>query len=62
VGRQTARSTWSTSGPVDALRNEIDDDVELIETETDVNDEAFAEAIAETLDSYMREAGIGPVE
>jgi uncharacterized protein (UPF0261 family) len=44
----------------DALREGIDDDVELIEMETDVNDEAFAEAVAEKLDSYMREAGLGP--
>ena len=46
----------------DALREGIADDVELIEMETDINDEAFAEAIAETLDSYMREAGVGPEE
>jgi len=44
----------------DALREGIDDDVELIEMETDINDEAFAEAIAETLDAYMREVGMGP--
>jgi uncharacterized protein (UPF0261 family) len=46
----------------DALRQGIDDEVELIEMETDVNDEAFAEAVAERLDSYMREAGVGPDE
>jgi uncharacterized protein (UPF0261 family) len=43
-----------------ALREGIDEDVELIEMETDINDEAFAEAIAEKLDAYMREAGVGP--
>jgi len=44
----------------DALREGIDEDVELIEMEPDINDEAFAEAMAEKLDAYMREAGIGP--
>ena len=44
----------------DALRATIDDDNELIEMETDINDDAFAEAIAEKLDEYMQAAGIGP--
>jgi len=44
----------------DALRADLDDDVELLERETDVNDDAFAEAIADKLDAYMREAGNGP--
>ena len=44
----------------DTLRERVDDDVELIEMETDVNDETFAEAIAAKLDEYMRAAGVGP--
>ncbi|MFD1643888.1 Tm-1-like ATP-binding domain-containing protein [Halohasta litorea] len=37
----------------DALRETIDDGVELIEMETDINDDDFAKRIAETLDKYM---------
>jgi uncharacterized protein (UPF0261 family) len=44
----------------DALREHLDDGVELVEREEDINDEAFAEALAEKLDEYMREAGVGP--
>jgi uncharacterized protein (UPF0261 family) len=44
----------------DALRTTLDDDVELVELETDINDEAFAETLATTLDEYMREAGHDP--
>ncbi|MFC6719102.1 Tm-1-like ATP-binding domain-containing protein [Natrialbaceae archaeon GCM10025810] len=44
----------------DALRSTLDDDVELLEVETDVNDEAFAETLVETLDEYMRDAGTAP--
>jgi uncharacterized protein (UPF0261 family) len=44
----------------DALRTHLDEGIELLEMETAVNDEAFAEAIAEKLDEYMREAGLGP--
>ncbi|MFW5956232.1 MAG: Tm-1-like ATP-binding domain-containing protein [Halorhabdus sp.] len=44
----------------DALRAHLDESVELIELETDINDEAFAEAMAEKLDEYMRAAGVGP--
>ena len=39
----------------DALREGIDDDVELLEMDTDVNDEEFARTIAAKLDKYMRE-------
>jgi uncharacterized protein (UPF0261 family) len=46
----------------DALREHVDDRVELVEMDADVNDEAFARAIAEKLDSYMREVGAGPDE
>lgn len=44
----------------DALREDLDEGIELIELETDINDDAFAKAIATTLDGYMREAGLGP--
>ncbi|MEA1929997.1 MAG: Tm-1-like ATP-binding domain-containing protein [Euryarchaeota archaeon] len=44
----------------DALRESVDDEVELIELETDINDDAFAERLAETLDGYMRAAGVAP--
>jgi uncharacterized protein (UPF0261 family) len=44
----------------DALREGIDADVELIERETDINDDDFAEAIAAKLDEDMRTAGVGP--
>ena len=37
----------------DALREHLDDDVELIEVETDVNDESFARTIAEKLGEYV---------
>jgi uncharacterized protein (UPF0261 family) len=46
----------------DALRAEIDGEIELLEIETDINDESFAETIAERLDDYMREAGVGPAD
>ncbi|PSQ25584.1 hypothetical protein BRD03_13920, partial [Halobacteriales archaeon QS_9_68_17] len=39
----------------DALGEGIDDDVELLETDTHLNDEEFARAIAAKLDEYMRE-------
>jgi uncharacterized protein (UPF0261 family) len=41
----------------DALREHLDDDVELLELDVDINDETFARAVAEKLDAYMREAG-----
>ena len=44
----------------DALRATIDDDIDLMEMETDINDDAFAEAMAETLDEYMQAAGVEP--
>lgn len=44
----------------DALRDGLDEDVELIELETDINDNSFATAIATTLDQYMQAAGVGP--
>jgi hypothetical protein len=34
--------------------------VELIEMETDVNDDAFAERLCEVLDGYMAATGRGP--
>jgi uncharacterized protein (UPF0261 family) len=42
----------------DAIRTNLDEKVELLELETDINDEAFARTIAEKLDEYMREAGL----
>ncbi|MFB6140784.1 MAG: Tm-1-like ATP-binding domain-containing protein [Halosimplex sp.] len=42
----------------DALRENLDADVELLELEAAINDEAFARTIAEKLDEYMREAGV----
>lgn len=45
----------------DALRSHVDD-VDVIEYEGAINDDAFAERIAATLDEYMREAGVGPDE
>jgi uncharacterized protein (UPF0261 family) len=44
----------------ESVRDHLGGDVELIERETDVNDESFALAMAERLDAYMREAGVGP--
>jgi uncharacterized protein (UPF0261 family) len=44
----------------DALRTHLDEGIGLLEMETAINDEAFAEAIAAKLDEYMREAGLGP--
>jgi len=46
----------------EALRENLSGSVELVEMETDINDETFALAMAETLDEYMRDAGIGPEE
>ena len=40
----------------DALREGVDDDVELLELDTDVNDEEFARTIAAKLDEYVRES------
>jgi uncharacterized protein (UPF0261 family) len=46
----------------DALRAGVAEDgnVELLEVDAPINDDAFAERIAATLDEYMREAGVGP--
>jgi uncharacterized protein (UPF0261 family) len=45
----------------DALRAHVDrGTVELIELDHPINDDAFAEAMAEKLDTYMRESGRGP--
>jgi uncharacterized protein (UPF0261 family) len=44
----------------DALRATIDDDIDLMEMETDINDDVFAEKMAEQLDEYMQAAGVGP--
>jgi len=46
----------------EALKENLSESVELVEMETDINDEAFALAMAEQLDEYMRDAGIGPEE
>ena len=40
----------------DALREGVDDDVELLELDADVNDEEFARTIAAKLDEYVRES------
>ncbi|WP_256391440.1 Tm-1-like ATP-binding domain-containing protein [Natronoarchaeum rubrum] len=37
----------------EALREHLDDDVELVEVEADINDDRFARTIAETLDEYV---------
>ncbi|MDQ2074581.1 Tm-1-like ATP-binding domain-containing protein [Haloarcula sp. H-GB4] len=44
----------------DAIHEHIDPAVELFEMEVSINDEAFARALAEKLDEYMRAAGVGP--
>ena len=46
----------------DALRDTLTEDVELLEFDTDINDESFAEALAETLHEYMQETGRAPGE
>lgn len=43
----------------DALRETTNDEIDLIEMETDINDDVFAEAMAERLDEYMQAAGVG---
>lgn len=44
----------------EALRAAVDEEVELIEMETDINDEAFADLLVETLDEFMRSVGQAP--
>ena len=46
----------------DALREHCGEEVDLIEMETDINDDSFAETLAATLDEYMRDAGRAPEE
>ncbi|WP_277543199.1 Tm-1-like ATP-binding domain-containing protein [Haloarcula laminariae] len=41
----------------DALREHLDDDVELVEMDTDINDDEFVHALVDKLDAYMRNAG-----
>jgi uncharacterized protein (UPF0261 family) len=40
-----------------ALRDGLGDNVELIEMECNVNDEAFADAMVDKLDSYVKGSG-----
>jgi uncharacterized protein (UPF0261 family) len=40
----------------DAIREAVGEGVELVEMEADINDEAFARAMAERLDTYMQES------
>ena len=44
----------------DAIRETLDDDIELVEMEMDINDEEFALTLARHLDELMREAGHEP--
>ena len=44
----------------DALRDHLDDGVELVEMDDDINDDEFAKALANKLDAYMAEAGLAP--
>jgi uncharacterized protein (UPF0261 family) len=41
----------------DAFRDTLDDDVELIESDAAINDEAFARLLVDTLDAYMDGSG-----
>ncbi|WP_262177406.1 Tm-1-like ATP-binding domain-containing protein [Haloarcula laminariae] len=41
----------------DALREHLDDNVELVEMDTDINDDEFVHALVDKLDAYMRSAG-----
>lgn len=45
----------------DALRSHVDD-VDMIKSKRTINDDAFAERIAATLDEYMHNAGVSPGE
>jgi uncharacterized protein (UPF0261 family) len=42
----------------ESVRDQLDPDVELVELENAINDEAFALAMAERLDEYLRAAGV----
>ncbi|WP_135663163.1 Tm-1-like ATP-binding domain-containing protein [Halorhabdus rudnickae] len=44
----------------EAIRTTLDESIELVEMETDINDHAFAVAMAKQLDEYMQTAGLGP--
>ncbi|PSP69571.1 hypothetical protein BRC80_10925 [Halobacteriales archaeon QH_9_66_26] len=44
----------------DAIRETLDDDIELVEMEMDINDEEFALTLVRHLDELMREAGHEP--
>jgi uncharacterized protein (UPF0261 family) len=44
----------------DAIRETLDDDIELVEMEMDINDEEFALTLARHLDERLREAGHEP--
>ena len=44
----------------DAIRDTLDDTIELTEIETDINDEEFALTLARHLDERLRDAGHGP--
>ena len=44
----------------DALRDTLDDTIELTEIETVINDEEFALTLARHLDERLRDAGHGP--
>jgi hypothetical protein len=60
--RTSTRSTHPTDPEADAalfdaLREHLDPDIELIEMETNINDEEFALTIAKKLDEYM--LGVG---
>jgi uncharacterized protein (UPF0261 family) len=41
----------------DALRENLDDGIELVEKEANINDEEFAKTLADQLDTYMQETG-----
>ncbi|KAA9404773.1 UPF0261 family protein [Haloarcula hispanica] len=44
----------------EALKTNLAESVELVEMETDINDETFARALAEQLDAYMRAVDLAP--
>jgi uncharacterized protein (UPF0261 family) len=46
----------------EALKTNLAESVELVEMETDINDESFARALAEQLDAYMQEVDLAPEE
>jgi uncharacterized protein (UPF0261 family) len=46
----------------DSLRNHLDDDVELLERDAAINDDAFARTLVNKIDEYMRATGNVPNE